>query len=283
MQAEIEELRKDFARCQADRRTLRKTVANKESALKDISSKLIVAEKNNQTLTQENKRLKDQLTRLQVQPQQKMSSQKQEQIESRDLSASLSFQSLSSPMSPKRQTATSSQSRLSFTEDHTSQSTQPYPAIPRDLYTTSAPAQISPSSSSFPPRDRHPAAGLQRAVASSPHSQAITSGLSQHEFRDGFNTLFRSVEDWSRRFANTPNRQADLALPVATRALLREAADASLAEVLLGRVDTRWTFVTRAIVQYLMGQIHGYAVLRNSGKEVDEKVDACVNQLHPRK
>ena len=152
----------------------------------------------------------------------------------------------------------------------------------RNLF-TSALTQ-PPSSSSFSPRVP-PFRAARRTEAAGPSRQDFSSvaGLDEAGFRDGFNGLFRSVENWSKKFANIPNRQADQALPVTARALLSEAGDGSLREVILSRVDTRWCLVERAIVGYLMGLIHGYALLEQFSKEVGGRVDECVNQLHPGK
>lgn len=122
-------------------------------------------------------------------------------------------------------------------------------------------------------------AAESRAMVPVPHSQPEHTDA---EFREGFNSLFRSAERWARRFANIPCHQGNLTIPASTRMLFSGLVKPSLAEVLLGRVETRWTLVTRAIVQSLVGQIHGYSLLKAFNSETDGQVDASVNQLHPR-
>ena len=122
-------------------------------------------------------------------------------------------------------------------------------------------------------------AAESRALVPVSHSQPEHSDA---QFREGFNSLFRSAERWARRFANIPCHQGNLTMPASTRVLFSGLVDTSLAEALLSRVETRWTLVTRAIVQSLVGQIHGYSLLKAFSSETDGRVDACVNQLHPR-
>ena len=140
--------------------------------------------------------------------------------------------------------------------------------------TTFRPTSITPSPIS-------PCTGAAESRTLVPVSYSQPEHTDAH-FREGFNSLFRSAERWARRFANIPCHQGNLTMPAPTRVLFSGVVDPSLAEALLGRVETRWTLVTRAIVQSLVGQIHGYSLLKAFSSETDGQVDACVNQLHPR-
>ena len=154
----------------------------------------------------------------------------------------------------------------SFTTDGNSRDTDTPATGPSSSLRSHNPSALTlPSPSSAASRGRE----LSSSVA----------GLDEAGFREGFSALFRSVENWSKKFANIPNRQADQTLPTTTRALLNDAGDQSLREVILSRVETRWCFVERAIIGYLMRLIHGYALLEQFDKEVGGKVDVCVGQL----
>ncbi|KAI9818625.1 MAG: hypothetical protein M1832_004398 [Thelocarpon impressellum] len=256
LQAELVETQKRCGRYKTERGSLRTALASNQASLQEASRRMSELEEVNRKMASANRVLIEQLR----------TTQNKESGEP-ELRSGVVLESLDQPvilpqMQPvqreqqAQQIGQALQDGLSYLPELV---TAGRLKVPLGL--------VSPDSQSSSPVPAAPSASIV---------------VDEQHFRAAFGSLFSSVENWARRFANVPDSKSVRDLPADLRGLLREAADASLTESLLAHVETRWTMVTRVVVQYLMNQVQQYDLLKDFEKEVDEKVEACKARLHPR-